>query len=119
MAIVPKDAVLQIRLPADLLERYRALCDESMTPVSAKLRQYILWEVERWEKGREREAVKRAYLPAPVPVVQEVPAPAPAAPRAVSGSLDEALGIAEKAYGRKLSRSEKREVERDWRKGRL
>lgn len=108
MAIVQKDSVLQIRLPAELLDKYKQLCAEKLIPVSVKLRQHILYEVEQWERANERRLggfAKVAQSPAP-------PVPAPA-PQPVQRSSERS------ETGPKMSRQERREMERELKKGRF
>jgi hypothetical protein len=106
MAIIPKDAVLQIRLPSDLAARYRDLCEERMTPASARVRQFILREVEDWERLKARSA-SQALQQAREPLAEPSPPPRPStvAP-AVRNAAEEGL-----------SRKERRELERKRRKG--
>lgn len=106
MAIIPKDAVLQIRLPSELAARYRDLCEERMTPASARVRQFILREVEEWERAKARSA-SQALQQAREPVAATPPpAPARSAPPAPRNAAQEGL-----------TRKERRELERKRRKG--
>lgn len=115
MAIVQKDAVLQIRLPADLLDKYKQLCAERLMPVSAKLRDHILREVEAWERANERRSggfAKAAEPPSPQPAAS----PSPESGKAIADAVAEALSAAQRKACRKLTRSEKQQIEWDVRK---
>lgn len=106
MASQPKDAVLQVRLPSDLAERYRELCDEEMTPASVRIRRFILGEVRDWEARNARQAVQKP--PEAREAVKSAPPP-------VSASA--ALSAARQTVDQGMSRKERREAERKRRKG--
>lgn len=106
MAIKPKDAVLQIRLPSDLAARYRELCEERMTPASARVRQFILREVEEWDRSRARSAAQAMQQ------ARETVADAAPPPRSPA-----VAPVARNAAEEGLSRKERRELERKRRKG--
>jgi len=110
-----KDAVLQIRLPAALLDQYRAMCAENLTPASARLRAFIEREVKAWEASKTRRSEPKGMVSAPSPA----PAPAkPSAPvKSVADRVSDALREAQSAAGRKLTRREKVDIERQVRVG--
>lgn len=110
-----KDAVLQIRLPADLLAQYREMCAENLTPASARLRAFIEREVKAWEASKTRRSEPKGMVSAPSPAPVSASPPAPV--KSVADKVVDALKEAQRAVGRKLTRKEKLEVERQVRAG--
>jgi hypothetical protein len=50
MALVPKTAVLQVRLDPDLLRRYQAACDARNESISNCIRRFMQAEIEAYER---------------------------------------------------------------------
>lgn len=60
MALIPKSAVIQIRLSPDLLARFQAVCDAKDATISEDLRRYIHREVDAYERFVEASRLKAA-----------------------------------------------------------
>ncbi|MCX7289598.1 hypothetical protein [Janthinobacterium sp.] len=53
MALKPKDAVFQVRVERDLLERFRVICEVREMTVSFAIRRFMQHQVEQ-EEARQR-----------------------------------------------------------------
>ena len=47
------DNVIRVRLPEDIKEQFRKLCDEECIAMSVKIRQIILKELKRIDEEKE------------------------------------------------------------------
>ncbi|MGH8786529.1 MAG: hypothetical protein ACREYA_15790 [Cupriavidus necator] len=108
--MVPKDKTLQIRLPAELLDTFRAYCDRNAVVGSELVRRWIQHYVEQEAKREAREDA----------AVRGVPAqsrPEPVADRAPVGQRAAVAARPVNQYGDVESRAERRAREKRERKG--
>lgn len=59
MALVRKDSIIKLRLPQELSDSYRALCDSRNVTVSAEVRRLIEAELSRHQRQLEEAAERR------------------------------------------------------------
>jgi len=104
-------------LPLDVRERFQEYCSERLTTASDEVRQFILYRLREWEHEKLRMAEKQARVRTAERVHQQVAAQKQAV--STGSPLEDALAEAEQAFGRKLTRQERRAIERDVEKGRL
>lgn len=120
MALVRKDSTIQLRLPQELLDKYRELCESRDVTVSSEIRDFIRRELGRYERqvGEAAERQRRAehaqakaaahaeaeaILAAQVSAPSSAPPPAPKVdPVRAPGSLAERRALEKEAKRRKV-----------------
>lgn len=68
MPLIPKSAILQIRLSPDLLARFQSCCDAQEATVSEVLRRFMHREAIAYEEHVAKKAYRASQaVPVPVP----------------------------------------------------
>lgn len=116
MALIPKDATFQIRLPADLMQAFREGCEKRDVAASALVRRWIREQVDGWLRAEARaESARAGGYGEPPAEAPAPPAQSQSAPPQLSAVDDDDDGD---ASSQPMSRAERRRLERDQKKGR-
>ncbi|UBM07933.1 hypothetical protein [Cupriavidus metallidurans] len=103
MALVRKDAVVQFRVPSEVLDEFRAWCEGTRRKtVSEELRGYMEWRVEEARKGGD---VPPPPAPKAAPALKQAKGAKRKDPE-VAATVKAATG------GVKVSRTDRRRIER-------
>jgi hypothetical protein len=53
MKNVPKDKMFSIRIPGELLDKYRNYCEENSINISKRIRTFMEKELDAWDKKQK------------------------------------------------------------------